>query len=132
MAFRNAKQALGLEDPQNGWGRRRAGSRAPKKRAGPQPRGHRGSTAVAHTVPLVFVAHGLTVVWYPNNGSRPADVAWARRDAPWYTHKADASFDDMLAALRREPLPSRLSSTPLANRLGRKLRDLLPRWLLTA
>jgi len=35
VAFRNTKQAMGLEDPQNGWWHRPTGSRRSKKRPGP-------------------------------------------------------------------------------------------------
>jgi len=35
------------------------------------------------------------------NGNIKEDVARARRRAPWYRHKAEPSFGDMLASLRR-------------------------------
>ncbi len=45
VTFRNVKQELGLEDPRNGWWRRKHGSRRPPKKAGPEPRGNRGCQA---------------------------------------------------------------------------------------
>ena len=63
IAFRNAKQAMGLQDPQNGWWRRKQGTRRPKKRPGPHPRQNRGRKAARRTVPFAFVAYALVVVW---------------------------------------------------------------------
>jgi len=34
VAFRNAKQSMGIQDPQNGWWRRKPGSRRPRNRPG--------------------------------------------------------------------------------------------------
>ncbi|MGH7163877.1 MAG: hypothetical protein ACREID_10385 [Planctomycetota bacterium] len=61
VAFRDAKQSLGLEDPQNGWWRRRAGRRG-NKTAGTQPLGRRGEHAVRRTLPFVFAVHALALV----------------------------------------------------------------------
>jgi len=132
VAFRDAKQAMGIEDPQNGWWRRKSGTKAPKKRPGPNPRGHRGETATEHTFPLIFAAYGIVIVWYLQHGDRAADVAQARREAPWYAHKTGVSFEDMLAALRREIWAARISANPLLRRVLKNVWDLLPRWLLAA
>ena len=101
VAFETAKGMLGLEDPRNGWWRREHGHRARRKKAGPQPRGGRGSRAVERTVPLVFTAYALVVVWYFRHGRPDQDVARVRRRKPWYTLKREPSFADMIAALRR-------------------------------
>lgn len=135
VAFRNAKQLLRVEDPQNGWWRRKQGTRKPVKRAGPHPRGNRGRKAVGHTLPFAFVAYGVVVLWYLNHGDPAEDVTRARDEAPWYLHKRDPSFEDMLAALRRELWASRLSEGAILKRVPLKLskvRELLPRWLLAA
>jgi hypothetical protein len=132
VAFFNAKQAMGLEDPQNGWWRRLAGRRPKKKRPGPQPKGRRGEQAVLHTVPLAFVAYGLVLVWYLHHGHPQHDVARVRRQAPWYRHKKDPSYWDMLAALRRKILAERVSADPLPRRLRRKVLRLFPQSLLAA
>jgi hypothetical protein len=42
------------------------------------------------------------IIWYALNGDAQADVARHRQRAPWYRHKRDPSFADMLTALRRE------------------------------
>lgn len=133
--FRNAKQMLRVEDPQNGWWRRKQRTRKPKKRPGPHARGNRGREAVEHTLPFAFVAYGIVVLWYLRHGVPEDDVARAKAEAPWYRHKRDPSFEDMVAALRRELWASRLSDAPIFQRAGAKiteLRELLPRWLLAA
>jgi len=132
VAFRNVKQAMGVEDPQNGWWRRKSGSPKPAKKAGPNPRGHKGEKAILHTLAMTFAAYGIVVVWYLHNGNCHEDVARARREAPWYRHKERPSFIDMLAAVRRELWVARLSRNPLLRPVAEKIRDLLPHWLLAA
>ncbi len=132
VSFRDVKQHLGAENPQNGWGRRKSGrGRAPKK-PGPQPRGNRGRTAVLHTVPLAFVAYAIVVLWYLDEGNARRDVRRARQRSPWYRRKASPSFGDMLVALRRETWARRLSEHPGNQRVLAKLRQLLPDALLAA
>ena len=132
VAFRNTKQVMGLEDPQNGWWRRKTGGPRPKKRPGPNPRGRKGETAVNHTLMLVFTAHALVVLWYLEYGNSEDDVARVRSEAPWYRHKQSPSFTDMLAALRREIWVARLSRHPLLKRVRDKIDTVLPQWLLVA
>ncbi|MFQ5479547.1 MAG: transposase [Candidatus Binatia bacterium] len=132
VAFRNTKQAMGLEDPQNGWWRRKAGTPRPKKRPGPNPRGEKGATAVNHTLILGFTAYALVVLWYLKHGHRDDDVARVRSEAPWYRHKHTPSFTDMLAALRRQIWIARLSQHPVLKPLCEKIDALLPHWLLAA
>jgi hypothetical protein len=117
VTFYNTKQYLGLEHPQNGWGylpnRRRK-----KKKPGPQPRASKGQRAVERTVPCVLYLYGLVHLWYFEHGNPKADVARARRLAPWYLTKRTPSFADMLDALRRhlatilefsqDPVPDRV------------------------
>lgn len=130
VAFRNGKQAMGLQDPQNGWWRRKAGSPRPKKRPGPNPRGRRGEKAVNHTMALAFTSYALVIIWYLKNGKPAEDVKRARTEAPWYRHKEVPSLHDMLAAVRREIWGATFSKHPVFSRVGAKLRDLLPHWLL--
>ncbi|MHC4491001.1 MAG: IS701 family transposase, partial [Planctomycetota bacterium] len=132
VAIRNAKQMLGLEDPQNGFWRRKHGYRSDTRRPGPHPRGRRGEQAVKHTVPLVFVAYALILVWYLRQGDRTRDVATAKRAAPWYRHKREPAFADMLAALRRDLWVARLSRNPDASAHSQKLARILPLWALAA
>ena len=132
VAFRNTKQAMGLEDPQNGWWHRPRGTRRPRKRPGPNPRERVGEKAIDHTLASVLVAYALSVLWYLNHGEPEQDVARVRAEAPWYRHKTRPSFNDMLAAVRRELSLARLSQHPRI-RLGRAEIDaILPHWLLAA
>ena len=132
VAFRNVRQAMGVDDPQNGWWRRKSGSRKPDKKAGPNPRGRKGEKAILHTLAMAFAAYAIVVVWYLHNGNCQEDVARVRSEAPWYRHKERPSFIDMLAAVRRELWVARLSRNPLLRPVAKKLHELLPHWLLAA
>jgi len=132
VAFRNCKQSLGLEDPQNGWWRRKSGSPRPKKVAGPNPKGRRGEKAVNHTLAVAFVTHALVVLWYLMHGEPAQDVERAKKEAPWYSHKRTPSFSDMLTAMRLEIWAARFSAHPDLKGVSAKTREILPGWLLAA
>jgi hypothetical protein len=132
VAIRNAKQMLGIEDPQNGWWRRKHGRRSDTRRTGPHPRGRRGEQAIRHTVPLAFVAYALVLVWYLRHGDTRADISRAKRAAPWYRHKRNPAFTDMLAALRRDLWVQRVSQNAPGMQDRQKIEDLLPLWALAA
>lgn len=112
VMHRNAKQLLGLTDPQNGWWRNPRGKRRNHHLAGPQPHQTRGEQAVLRTTPLVLITYALVVLWYLRSGNPAADVAAARRRTPWYRHKTCPSFADMLAAVRRDILADTLFGEP--------------------
>jgi hypothetical protein len=98
----NVKQLLGAEEPQNGWWRTTsAKSKASPKVAGPQPHKHRGQNAVRRTFPCALLAYSLIVLWYFKHGKPDEDVQRVRSISPWYRHKSEPSFADMLSALRR-------------------------------
>jgi DDE superfamily endonuclease len=90
VTFENAKQLLGFEDPAN---------RLPK--------------AILRTAPIALLLYSLVVMWFHQAGHQHVKFP----DRPWYKHKAEPSFADMLGTLRR------LSMTelwqPLAPRQGR-------------
>jgi hypothetical protein len=132
VMHRNVKQHLGLEDPQNGWWRRPAGKRLKKKVAGPQPHKVRGELAAERTVPFILTTYALVVLWYFENGSYQRDVARARRWAPWYGHKYEPSFADMLASLRRHIIASGNLRYPPSHAGSSKLDDPLVEWLCSA
>jgi hypothetical protein len=132
VAFRNAKQAMGIEDPQNGWWRRKHGSARPAKTPGPNPHESKGEATVNHTLALAFAAYALVVIWYFYHGNPDQDVARVKKEAPWYRHKEAPSFVDMLAAIRRELWVTRFSRDPDLDRLPEKIDDVLPHWLLAA
>ncbi len=72
--FENSKQYLGLEDPAN---------RLPQ--------------AVRRTAPMALVLYTLVVVWFHVSGH--LFLSFPRR--PWYRHKQEPSFADLLTTLRR-------------------------------
>ncbi len=126
VTFRDAKQNLGLEDPQNGWWRRPQGARRRKKKPGPQPKGRRGAAAVLHTAPMVFCVYGLVIAWYLRHGKPAEDVARVRTERPWYRQKKEPSFKDMLNAVRREFCNAHISRYPSLRRVRRNIAKLFP------
>jgi DDE superfamily endonuclease len=104
VTFRDMKQELGFEDPQNGFWRRRPGLRADTRRPMTKPRAHHGEPAVSRTAPLAGVAYTLTFLWYARRGQLDLDLARARELSPWHRHKTDVSFHDMRRALARQLL----------------------------
>lgn len=87
VAFYNAKQFLGLEDPQN---------RTPQ--------------AVQRTAPLALYLHTLVILWFAEHGRFDAEAY--RRAHPWYTQKRTPSFADMLACLKMASLRESISRYP--------------------
>jgi hypothetical protein len=128
VSFRDIKQELGFEDPRNGWWRRPPGHRDDSCRRPLRRRGStKGKLAVEHTAPLAAVAYALAVRWYLEKGHPAADVARARRRAPWYRHKRAVSFADMLGALRTEILRHqfrRMRPATRIRRISQKLSEL--------
>jgi hypothetical protein len=99
VAFYNAKQFLGLEDPQN---------RTPQ--------------AVQRTAPMALYLHTLVILWFAKHGRFDAEAY--RRAHPWYTRKRTPSFADMLAYLKMASIRESISRYP-----GQKppsLKNLLP------
>jgi hypothetical protein len=132
VAFRNTKQGMGLQDPQNGWWRRSSSETKPRKKAGPNPRGRRGEVAINHTLALAFAAYAVVIIWYAKHGNRVMDIEEVRRDAPWYLHKSHSSVQDMIAAVRREVWAARFSAHPVFKGVCPNIRALLPHWLVAA
>lgn len=129
VSFRDAKQHLGLEDPQNGWGR---GKKRGRKLPGPQARGDRGAVATLHTLPLAFTAYAIVVLWYLQHGDQAGDVKRACLRMPWFRGKVNPSYGDMLIALRRETWAGRLSEDPGNQRQRRKFMTRICDALLAA
>ena len=96
--FENCKQLLGFEDPAN---------RVPK--------------AVERTAPMAGFLYSLIVVWFHQEGHE--HVRFPNR--PWYKHKSEPSFADMLTTLRRlsyeeiiaQVLPKRYAAEPCITEL---------------
>jgi hypothetical protein len=79
--------------------------------------------AVERTVPLSFCVYSLVVVWYTLHGYHPDDLAHRRSDQPWYPHKDEPAFEDMLAKLRRTLVAARITGVAAAQPDPRKYRD---------
>lgn len=75
VTFHDSKQHLGFEDPQS-WTR----------------------PSVERTCPMALLLYSLVVLWFVAEGHRQ----YRPLERPWYPHKRQASFADMLATLRRE------------------------------
>ncbi|TQC45820.1 hypothetical protein EEB14_29375 [Rhodococcus sp. WS4] len=65
--------------------------------------------AVERTVPFGFLVQTLVIVWYATCGHHPDDLAGRHAAEPWYRAKAEPSFEDMLAKLRRTLIATRFS-----------------------
>ncbi len=71
----NCKQHLGLQDPAN-----------------------RTQKAVERTAPMSMFLYSLTIVWFATAGHQYLEFPYR----PWYPHKSQPSFADMLTTLRRK------------------------------
>lgn len=62
---------------------------------------NRTPDAVRRTVPFGFIAQAITIIWYAQHG-HTTDIVTRRRTAnPWYRHKTQPSYLDMIVELRR-------------------------------
>ena len=93
VTFENGKQWLGVED---------AANRLP--------------LAVSRTAALALVLYRVVVVWFHRVGQ-----TWvAFPDRPWYRHKAEPSFADMLSTLRRRSWHEHFAGVQLPGGPGEK------------
>jgi len=93
VTFENSKQHLGLEDPAN-----------------------RTEMAVRRTAPMAFVNYSLIVLWFHQIGHRHVRFP----DRPWYRHKSEPSFADMLTTLRRMSWQDKLCTVLAKSRVTKK------------
>lgn len=68
--------------------------------------------AVERTVPFGFCVQSLITVWYATAGHHPDDLTARRAAEPWYGHKTEPAFEDMLAKLRRTLIAARFTPAP--------------------
>ena len=87
VAFRDQKQFLGFEDPQN-----------------------QTATAVARTAPLAGIVYDVVLLWYAARVQQGLATGWPVR--PWYRSKSTPSFLDMLTAVRQEAWRLHFSDPP--------------------
>jgi hypothetical protein len=79
--------------------------------------------AVERTVPFEFVVYSLVIVWYALHGHHPDDLATRRRAQPWYPHKDEPAFEDMLAKLRRTLVAAQINGVAAGQPDPNKYRD---------
>jgi hypothetical protein len=94
--FRDVKQFLGLEDPQN-----------------------RVSKATQRTTHLIFYIYDLALLWHAQSGHRLAPQSAIER--PWYTRKTSVSFEDVLRNLRQATWQERIFGDPGLDAHTRKI-----------
>jgi hypothetical protein len=103
VCFRDVKQFLGFEDPQN-----------------------RVAQATTRTAPLIFFIYDLVLLWHAQTGHRLA--ARSALDRLWYPQKASVSFEDILRTLRHVTWQERIFSDPALDAHTRKILQLFVEW----
>jgi hypothetical protein len=106
VCFRDVKQFLGFEDPQN-----------------------RVAKATTRTAPLIFLIYDLVLLWYAQTGHKlSAKSALSRL---WYLQKASVSFEDILRTLRHVTWQERIFSDPALDAHTRKILQPFVEWAKT-
>ena len=100
VAFRDAKQHLGLEDAQN-----------------------QTDQAVQRTAPMALLIYGLVMLWSVERVAEGEELTWLRR--PWDRRKTAPSFRDLLISLRREAWRQQVFDPPTPSR---QPNNWLPSW----
>ena len=103
VCFRDVKQFLGFEDPQN-----------------------RVAQATTRTAPLIFFIYDLVLLWHAQTGHRLA--AKSALDRLWYPQKASVSFEDILRTLRHVTWQERIFSDPALDAHTRKILQPFVEW----
>jgi len=101
--FRDVKQFLGFEDPQN-----------------------RVAKATTRTAPLVFYIYDLVLLWHAQAGHRLAPKS--SLDRLWYPQKTSVSFEDILRTLRHATWQERIFSDPALDAHTRKILQPFVEW----
>jgi len=104
VCFRDVKQFLGFEDPQN-----------------------RVSQATQRTAPLIFYIYDLVLLWHAQSGHLLAPQSAVQR--PWYTRKTSVSFEDILRNLRQATWQERIFGDPGLDAQARKILQPLAEWV---
>jgi hypothetical protein len=103
VCFRDVKQFLGFEDPQN-----------------------RVAKATKRTAPLIFFIYDLVLLWYAQSGHPLAPKS--ALDRLWYSQKASVSFEDILRTLRHATWQERIFSDPALDAHTRKILQPFVEW----
>ncbi|UQX12047.1 hypothetical protein [Candidatus Mycobacterium methanotrophicum] len=84
---------------------------------------NRVQRAVERTVPFGFLVQTLVIIWHALFGYHPDDLTARHAAGPWYDHKAEPAFEDMLAKLRRALIAARFNGIGPAQPDPHKYRD---------
>jgi hypothetical protein len=103
VCFRDVKQFLGFEDPQN-----------------------RVKQAARRTAPLIFYIYDLVLLWYAQAGHQLATQSVLLRF--WYQQKTNVSFEDILRTLRHATWQERIFSDPALDPHTRKILEPFVEW----
>ncbi len=106
VCFRDVKQFLGFEDPQN-----------------------RVAKATTRTAPLIFFIYDLALLWYAQSGHQLASKSILER--LWYPQKTSVSFEDILRTLRHATWQERVFSDPALDAHTRKILQPFVEWAKT-
>jgi hypothetical protein len=104
VCFRDVKQFLGFEDPQN-----------------------RVAKATQRTAPLIFYIYDLVLLWYAQSGHWLAPQSALQR--LWYSTKTSVSFEDILRTLRQATWQERIFGDPALDAGTRKILQPLMEWV---
>ncbi|NLS91135.1 MAG: hypothetical protein GXX96_03005 [Planctomycetaceae bacterium] len=66
---------------------------------------------------MAFVIHTLIVIWFHQVGHRHLRFP----DRPWYRHKSEPSFADMLTTLRRLSWQDKIRTLHLKSSIAKKV-----------
>jgi hypothetical protein len=81
--------------------------------------------AVERTFPFQLTVYGIVIAWYALYGDAGAGVRQRRLNCPWYRTKTQASYEDMLAALRAALVMPRFSPIFPGQRQGPEIPAML-------
>jgi hypothetical protein len=107
VCFRDVKQFLGFEDPQN-----------------------RVSKATQRTAPLIFYIYDLVLLWHAQSGHLSAPQSAIER--PWYNRKTSVSFEDILRNLRHATWQEKIFGDPGLDAHTREILRPLAEWVKVA
>jgi hypothetical protein len=107
VCFRDVKQFLGFEDPQN-----------------------RVSKATQRTAPLIFYIYDLVLLWHAKSGHLFAPQSAIER--LWYKRKTSVSFEDILRNLRQATWQEKILDDPRLDAHTQKILQPLIEWAKTA
>jgi hypothetical protein len=93
---------------------------------------NRTARAVERTVPFGLAVYTLIIVWYTQHGHPTQDVSAHRTLSPWYTTKAEPSFQDMTDTLRRVIIAARYSPTTAAQPTSQEILAVTTAWAQAA